>query len=218
MIHDFGIVWGERGLLMAGFANTVALSVLSGIVALVIGALLSTALMARARIVRMPAGGFVDAMRCVPFLLFAYLIYYGLPSAGINLDNWSSGLAALAIYHAAYVAEILRGAWTAQPREPIEAAQAFGFTGLRMFRRLILPPLVLAAGPVLGNQLILIIKDSAFLTIIALPELTHAASSIQSRRYVPFAAFISAVLLYWALCLMVEGGVSAIGRMAEERR
>ena len=70
----------------------------------------------------------------------------------------------------------------------------------------------------IGNQMIQIIKDSAFLTIIALPELTHAASSIQSRHYVPFAAFIMAVLLYWGLCLIVEAGVAAIGRMAEARR
>ena len=66
--------------------------------------------------------------------------------------------------------------------------------------------------------MIQIIKDSAFLTIIALPELTHAASSIQSRHYVPFAAFITAVLLYWGLCLIVEAGVSAVGRLAEARR
>jgi polar amino acid transport system permease protein len=82
----------------------------------------------------------------------------------------------------------------------------------------VLPPLMLSAGPVLGNQLILIVKDSAFLTIIALPELTHAASSIQSRHFIPFAAFIAAVLLYWALCLVVEAGVSAVGRRAEARR
>lgn len=218
MIHDFAIVWSERDVLLAGLANTVLLSVVSGVIALGAGALLSTVLMARSRVIAMTARSFVDAMRCVPFLLFAYIVYYGLPSFGIRLDNWSSGLAALAIYHAAYMAEILRGAWTAQPREPIEAGHAFGFFGFRLFRRVILPPLLLAAGPVLGNQVIQIVKDSAFLTIVALPELTHAASSIQSRRYVPFAAFISAVLLYWVLCLAVEAGVSAVGRLAEARR
>jgi len=77
---------------------------------------------------------------------------------------------------------------------------------------------MLASAPVVGNQVIQIVKDSAFLTIIALPELTHAASSIQSRHYVPFAAFITAVLLYWALCLVVEAGVSTVGRMAQARR
>jgi len=218
MIHDFGIVWSERALLLSGLANTAILSALSAVAALLLGAALTPALMARHAAVSWPARGFVDTMRCVPFLLFAYIVYYGLPSFGIRLDNWTSGLAALTLYNAAYMAEILRGAWAAQPREPIEAGVAFGFPELRLFRRIILPPLLLAAGPVLGNQMIQIIKDSAFLTVIALPELTHAASSIQSRHYVPFAAFITAVFLYWGLCLVIEAGVTTIGRVADIRR
>ncbi len=218
MIHDFGIVWGERSLLLGGLANTALLSVLAGVASLLLGFLLTPALMSPKPAIGRTARGFVDAMRCIPFLLFAYIVYYGLPSVGINFDNWSAGLVALTVYNAAYMAEILRGAWAAMPTEPIEAGTAFGFYGLRRFRRIILPPLVLAAGPVVGNQIIQIIKDSAFLTIIAVPELTHAASSIQSRHYVPFAAFIVAVLLYWGLCLVVEAGVGLVGRRAEARR
>ena len=218
MIHDFGIVWSERDLLLSGLGNTTILSVLSAIAALLIGFVLTPALMARQRAVGWIARGFVDGMRCVPFLLFAYIVYYGLPSLGIRLDNWTSGLVALTVYNAAYMAEILRGAWAAQPREPIEAGIAFGFSNIGLFRRIVLPPLLLAAGPVIGNQMIQIIKDSAFLTIIALPELTHAAASIQSRHYVPFAAFITAVFLYWGLCLVIEAGVSSIDRLAAVRR
>jgi polar amino acid transport system permease protein len=218
MIRDFGIVWSERSLLLSGLANTAILSILAAAAALVLGMALTPALMARQRAIAFTARAFVDGMRCVPFLLFAYIVYYGLPSLGLRFDNWTSGLVALIVYNTAYMAEILRGAWQAQPREPIEAGVAFGFPEVRLFRRIILPPLLLMAGPVIGNQMIQIIKDSAFLTIIALPELTHAASSIQSRRYVPFAAFITAVFLYWGLCLIVEAGVSSIGRLAEARR
>src|ERR1700733_9148148 len=218
MIHDFGIVWSERGLLLSGLGNTAILSVLSAVAALLIGFILTPALMSKRAHLAWAVGGFVDGMRCVPFLLLAYVVYYALPSLGLRLDNWTSGLAALTIYNAAYMAEILRGAWAAQPREPIEAGVAFGFSNLSLFRRIVLPPLLLSAGPIIGNQMIQIIKDSAFLTIIALPELTHAASSIQSRHYVPFAAFISAVFLYWLLCLLIEAGVSSIGRVAEARR
>jgi polar amino acid transport system permease protein len=218
MIHDFGIVWSERSLLLSGLGNTTILSILSATAALLLGFILTPALMSKQTWLAWIARGFVDGMRCVPFLLFAYIVYYGLPSLGLRLDNWTSGLAALAIYNAAYMAEILRGAWAAQPREPIEAGQAFGFSGLALFRRIVLPPLVLAAGPVIGNQMIQIVKDSAFLTIIALPELTHAASSIQSRHYVPFAAFITAVFLYWGLCLVIEAGVGSIDRLAAARR
>jgi polar amino acid transport system permease protein len=218
VIHDFGIVWDQRGLLMSGLANTALLSVIAAVVSLLLGSALTPAMMSRRRVVAGAARAFVDAMRCIPFLLFAYIVYYGLPSLGINFDNWSAGLMALMLYNTAYMAEILRGAWNSQPREPIEAGIAFGFSGARLFRRIILPPLLLSAGPVIGNQMIQIIKDSAFLTIIALPELTHAASSIQSRHYVPFAAFITAVFLYWGLCLIIEAGVGSIGRLADARR
>ena len=108
-------------------------------------------------------------IRGLPMLVILLFLYYGLPSLGLRFDNWSSGLVALIIYNTAYMAEILRGAWTAQPREPIEAGIAFGFSDARLFRRIILPPLLLSAGPVIGNQMIQIIKDSAFLTIIAIP-------------------------------------------------
>lgn len=218
MIHDFGIVWGERSLLLSGLANTAILSVLSAVAALLVGFVLTPALMSKQTWLAWTARSFVDGMRCVPFLLLAYIVYYGLPSLGLRLDNWTAGLAALTIYNAAYMAEILRGAWAAQPREPIEAGVAFGFSNLSLFRRIVLPPLLLAAGPVIGNQMIQIVKDSAFLTIIALPELTHAAASIQSRHYVPFAAFITAVFLYWGLCLIIEAGVSTVDRMAATRR
>ena len=218
MLNGFAIVWSERSLMLSGLANTVLLSVLGAICALLLGALLSTLLMRRQRAVALAARAFVDLARCTPFLLFAYLVYYGLPSLGVRLDSWGAGLAALVIYHAAYMAEILRGAWVAQPLAPIEAGLAFGYSGMRLFRRIVLPPLLLSAAPVVGNQVIQITKDSAFLTIITVAELTHAASSIQSRHYIPFAAFISAVLLYWLLCLMVEAGVAAVGRMADARR
>ncbi len=218
MIRDFGITWAHRGQLVNGLFNTVWLSLSAAALAFLIGCLLAMALMARAPGLAAVARTFVDAMRCVPFLLFAYLVYYGLPSVGIRFTNFGAGLIALTLYNAAYMAELLRGAWSGLPREMLEAGHAFGFTGGSLFRRIVLPPVILAAIPMIGNQLIQIIKDSAFLTIIAVPELTHEASSIQATYFVPFAAFVTAVLLYWVLCMVVETAVGAVGRLAESRR
>jgi len=218
VIGEFAIVWQQRSLLLDGFATTLTISLLAGVASLGLGALLSTALMSPRLVVAGAATALVDAMRCVPFLLFAYLIYYGLPSLGLRLSNWSSGLAALVIYHTAYMAELLRGAWRELPAETIEAGRAYGFHGLGLFRRVILPPIVSAALPTLSNQVIQIIKDSAFLTIIAVTELTHAATSIQASYFVPFASFLAAVLLYWLLCLAVEALVSVAGVRAQAWR
>ena len=218
MIRDFGITWAHRDQLLNGLVNTVWLSLSAAALAFALGALVATILMARTRPLALAARYVVDAMRCVPFLLFAYLVYYGLPSLGIRFTNFGAGLIALTLYNTAYMAELMRAAWAGLPREMIEAGHAFGFVGLSLFRRIILPPVIFAAIPMIGNQLIQIIKDSAFLTIIAVPELTHEASSIQATYFVPFAAFVTAVLLYWMLCVVVEAAVATVGRMAEARR
>ncbi len=93
-----------------------------------------------------------------------------------------------------------------------------GFHGWRLLTRIILPPVVLDAVPMLGNQMIQVIKDSAFLVIITVQELTYAANEIQATYYVPFASFVCAILFYWILCLGVEGGVRSLLRVAEVRR
>jgi polar amino acid transport system permease protein len=218
MMQGWVILWQHRDLLVDGFLTTLWLAALSAVMSLALGSLLAMALMARRPLVARVSSALVDAMRCVPFLLFAYIIYYGLPSIGLRFSNWSSGLFALIVYNTAYMAELLRGAWRGLPVEMIEAGHAFGFHGLKLARRIILPPVILAAVPMLGNQVIQIIKDSAFLTIIAVEELTHAATVIQQTYFLPFASFVSALLLYWLLCVGVEQLVRWVGVRAEARR
>ncbi|MGC9270194.1 amino acid ABC transporter permease [Acidiphilium sp.] len=157
----------------------------------------------------------IDLMRCVPFLLFLYLIYYGLPAWHITLDPLMAGIVSLTLYNAAYFAELLRAAWVQIPHEQIEAGHAFGYHGLRLLRRIIFKPLFMIALPTLGNQTIQIIKDSAFLVIITVEELTYSANELQATYYIPFASFVCAGLLYWMLCLIVEFGVRASLRHAD---
>jgi polar amino acid transport system permease protein len=211
------IVWQQRGVMLSGLLTTLELSVIGAILAAILGMVIFAALINRARPLRYAAVALVDAMRCVPFMLFCYLLYYGLPSAGITLDNFTVGIVALSIYHASYMAELLRGAWKELPKDTVDAGVAFGFHGFGLLR-IILPPVVIAAVPMLGNQFIQIIKDSAFLVIIAVEELTFSANAIQSIYYVPFASFICAVLCYWVLCLIVEGGVSVFTAKTALRR
>jgi len=218
MMHEFQVVWEHKDLMLSGLQMTVVLTLISGVASLVLGLAISTMMVKRDTRLAMCLRLLIDLLRCTPFLLAAYFIYYGLPVAGIVLTSWSAGLLTLIVYHSAYMAEIWAAAWTALPKESIDAGHAFGYSGLSLFRRIVLPSLVLNSAGVLGNQVIQIIKDSAFLTVISIAELTHAASQIQSEYFVPFAAFLVAMLLYWALCLLIELGVSAIGRMADARR
>ncbi len=216
--HGIEVLWEQREALLAGFGTTIAIAAASAIGAGALGLMLFVVLISRIRALAVPLIWLIDLMRCVPFMLFCYLIYYGLPSFGITIDNLMAGVVALTIYNAAYIAELLRGGFVALPREGIEAGQAFGFHGWRLVARIILPPVLLSSIPMLGNQMVQIIKDSAFLVIIAVQELTFAANEIQATYYVPFASFVCAMLLYWLLCLAIEGGVRAVVTMAEARR
>lgn len=218
MIQDFATVFAHADRLLDGLVNTVLLTLVGASLALVLGAATAVLLLSPNRAVRLASRGLVDLMRCVPFLMLTYLVYYGLPRLGLRLDNWTAGLTSIVIYNTAYMAEIVRSIWVRLDRGGIEAATAYGFHGYRLYRRIIFPQIGLAASPMIGNQLIQIIKDTAFLTIITVPELTHAATGIQAQYFVPFATFIVAVLIYWALCMLVEAGVFMVERLAEIRR
>ncbi|MDB5990333.1 MAG: polar amino acid transporter permease [Herbaspirillum sp.] len=218
ILDDFMIVWSQRATVAEGFLNTMELVVFASVLSLLLGALVTPMLMSRRTAVVRLATAYVDAMRCVPFLLFVYLIYFGLPSLGLRLSSWWSGALALVLYNAAYMAELLRGAWQKLPDSMIEAGLAYGFTGFTLLRRIVLPPVILRAVPMIGNQLIQILKDSAFLTVIAVSELTHELTSIQSTYFIPFASFLTAVLLYWGICVLIEGAVTLLNRLAEERK
>lgn len=217
-MNEFAIVWQHRDLLLIGFENTLIIVALGATGALALGILLTIPLMSsRPGIVALGAA-YVDSMRCVPFLLFVYLIYFGFPTFGIQFDNWWAGVVALILYNAAYMAELLRAAWKNLPKEAIEAGHAFGFTGWGLFRRIIIPPVLYSSLPLIGNQLVQIVKDSAFLTVIAVAELTHEATSLQTTYFVPFASFVAAVFLYWVTCMTIESGVAFANRLAEDRR
>lgn len=198
------ILWNELPQFAIGLGNTLWLCALSMLLSLLLGALLMVPLMSRSKLVSSAAQALIDAGRCIPFLLLTYLVYFALPSIGLVVDKWSAALITLVAYNTIYMAEILRAGWVHLPVGQTDAAHAFGYTGFKLFRRIILPQVLIAVGPVIGNQLIQLIKDSAFLSIITVPELTFAANFVQSYYFVPFESFLFATLLYWALCGGVE--------------
>lgn len=217
-LHSLLVLWQERGLLLGGLARTIEIAAISTVLAGLLGLVLFAGLLARQRAIGTAITAMIDLMRCVPFMLFCYLIYYGLPYCGVFIDSLTAGILSLTLYNAAYVAVLLKGAWTQLPRDTVEAGTAFGFHGWRLLWRIVIPPVLTIAVPMLGNQVIQVIKDSAFLVIITVQELTYAANEVQATYYIPFASFICAMLFYWLLCLSVEGGVRLMLRRAGARR
>ncbi|TBV03232.1 ABC transporter permease subunit [Phytopseudomonas dryadis] len=211
------ILWAERAQLLSGFATTLALFVGAAVGAFILAALLLPLLEGRITPARRLLRSLIDGVRLLPFLVLLYLLYYGLPLLGVRLDAWVAGYVALILYHGLYITEILRGARTVLPKGQADAARAHGYATGGLYRRILLPQLVLGSAPMLGNQLVICLKDTAFLTFITVIELTGAATAIQSTHFIPIQAFVVAVGFYWLISLAIEALTRALGRCAAKR-
>lgn len=216
-MNQWAIIWSARDSFIAGLIATLELFILAAVVGLAIGIVLCYLTEYQKRWLNRVIIGFVSLMRAIPFLILAYLLYYGLPEVGISMDAWSAGLVALMIYHGAYFFEILRSQRRVFSAGYIEAAVAQGFSRYQIYRRIILPNIISSALPLLGNQLIICLKDTAFLSIITVQEITAAANSVQATWFIPFNAFIVAIALYWAISILLELLIKRLSALGARR-
>nr|WP_163501872.1 amino acid ABC transporter permease [Halomonas socia] len=216
-MSNWEILWLERAQFIDGFISTLEIFGLSISVAFVIGCGMLYMLEGAKPRLEVPLRIFVDSMRMLPFLILVYLLYYGLPSFGIRLNAWWAGVGALAVYHGCYFAEIFRGVRQTFSPGQVEAARACGFNTGKMFLRLILPQIIMRARPLIGNQLIYALKDTAFLVIITVRELTAAANSLSGTYFIPTEAFVVVIGCYWLVSMSMELIIKQCGRFSAKR-
>lgn len=210
------VVWESRDVFLWA-ANTLSLVLGCLLLSIPIGILGAVVLTEAPDPLRRLFAEAVDLLRCVPFLLLAYVVYYGLPELGLRLDPWWAGLMSLTVYTTAYLAEIFRAAFRAVAPDNIEAAHAFGLSRSLIYRRIILPQVAITAAPVIGNQVITTIRDSALLMIITVQELTFAANFVSANHFTPFEPFAAAVGLYLLMSFVIEAGVRRMERVRKLR-
>ncbi len=214
---DWITVWLNIDRIALGFGTTIFFFLFATVTAFVLGCLVVFLYEGEENIFKKAMRFCLDILRTLPFLIVLYILYYGLPQVGIRLNAWVAGLIALSLYHAAYYAEILRGARIALPTGQIESAKAHGYTSAKMFYRILLPQMVLRSGPLFGNQLVGCLKDTAFLSIITIYELTAAANDLQQVHFIPLQAFVVVIALYWSISLVIERFLRGLGKYAKHR-
>ena len=129
------------------------------------------------------------------------------------LDPIPCGLIGLTIYSAAYYSEIFRAGYAAVPRGHVEAAECLGLTRLQAIRRIQIPEMALIVLPPSINLAVILLKESAVLSIITVPELTATVSAIGSQQYAFLEAIFLLAVIYWVI-VEVTG---RLGRLAEQR-
>ncbi|KTT46834.1 amino acid ABC transporter permease [Pseudomonas oryzihabitans] len=147
---------------------------------------------------------YISFFRGTPLLVQLFVIYYGLPELGVQLDPLPAALIGFSLNMAAYTAEIIRSAIGAIDRGQWEAAASIGMTPLQTLRRAILPQALRIALPPLGNSFIALVKDTSLAATIQVPELFRQAQLITARTFEIFSLYLAAALLYWILASLLS--------------
>lgn len=222
------IGFGEGGWgfdLVRALAMTVCVAASGYFTACVLGAIAAAAALSGSWVLRLLADTYATVLRGVPDILVIYLFYFGSSSvvgwiAGffgasgfIGVPAFLTGTAALAVVAGAYLSEVFRGAVQVLPRGEVEAGRAFGMPPLLLFRRIVLPQALRLALPGMGNVWLLVLKESALVSIIGLVELMRQAQIGAGSTRQPFTFYLAAAALY----LVVTGVSGELFRRAEIR-
>ncbi len=200
-------------LLISGLVTTVRICAFACVIAVGLGLVLALLLAARAAAVRWLARGYVEIMRGTPILVILFLLYYGGPSFGLMLDAEPVGIIGLGFYGAAYFAEIFRAGFQSIPQGQIEAARMVGLKRGQIVRRIQIPQMLALVTPPSVNQIIILVKESAVLSIITVAELTKNATQMANETFAVVEPFLAVALLYWLLIEAISRG----GRWIEGR-
>jgi cystine transport system permease protein len=147
---------------------------------------------------------YVSCMRGTPLLVQLFVIYFGLPSIGIQFDPISAGILGLSLNVGAYLSETIRGAINGVEHGQWNAARSLGLTQAQTLRYIIGPQALRLAVPSLSNSLISLIKDTSLVSVIAVGELMLATKEVIATTFQPFPLYLAAAGIYWAMSASFE--------------
>ncbi len=150
---------------------------------------------------------YIEVMRYTPLLIQIYLLYFGLPLVGLVFPAFACGVLALMLQHGAFLAEVFRAAIESIPQGQWWAGRSIGLTKRRVFTRIILPQAMAKVFAPLGNQMVLLAKDTSLLAAIGVGELTLTSKMIVERSAATFDVFVAVGLLYLVLTTVI--GIAA---------
>lgn len=158
-------------------------------------------------------GAYVEVFRGTPFLIQLFLLYFGGPYAGLSLDAIPAGVLGLSVYGAAYFSEIFRTGFEAVPRGHVEAGECVGLNRAQIVRRILLPEMTMLVLPASVNMSVILLKETAVMSVITVPELTLTISAIGTEFYAFVESLFLLALFYWGLVEICGW----LGRIGEQR-
>ena len=213
MSFDWSAVLETLPLLLQAGLVTVEVSVLSVALACLLAPPLAIARLIGPPPVRFLVAALVEMVRGLPPLVVIIFIYFALPSIGVVLNGFWTGVAALTIIAAVYAIEIVRSAIESLGRGQEEAALALGFSTWRTYFELLLPQAFRRILPPLTNELANVVKASALLSVISVHEISQVGQALIFETFVVVEILVQMAVLY----LVIVGALMAVSRALEHR-
>lgn len=195
-----------------GWRTTLWLTMTSFALAVLVGLVLASFRVSPIRPLRLAAAVYVEVVRNTPLTVHLVLLFFGLPKLGILLGPKTTAILGLAIYTAAFVAEILRAGINTVGRGQIEAARSLGLGFTAVLQLVVLPQALRSTVAPLGSQLSALVRNSALAYTISVLDIMGRTDRLITEFARPIPLLAGAALAYYTLTIPLAFGINALDK------
>jgi len=182
--------------LLKGAAVSIQIAALSCIIGLTLGVVVGLTQSGKGTFLKILATIYVTLFRGTPMLIQLLFAFFVLPEIGISLPAFWIAVITIGLNSGAYVSQIIRAGIKSVSKGQLEAAKVLGFSKIQITRYILLPQAIRTVIPALGNEFIILIKDSSLASIITVVELTKQGERIISATLNALPIYTGVALLY----------------------
>ena len=203
------VVDGRWQWFVSGLGYTLLISLFSVLLGLVIGILMALMRLSKSKILRAVSGIYIDIIRGTPTMVQLLIIYFVI-FANVHIDKWVVGFIAFGINSGAYIAEIVRGGILSVNTGQTEAGRSLGMTHKQTMASIVMPQAMKNILPALGNEFVVLIKETAVIGMIANIDLVGAARKVQSLTYDYLIPLLSIAVIYYVVIKIISTLLSKV--------
>lgn len=203
---NFSFIFEYYPYFITGTINTVILAFFTVLFGVAIGIIIALMKISKYKILKFLASAYIEFIRGTPLIVQIFIVYYGLPIKfpeitvmGLEMERFIPGIIALSINSGAYVAEIFRAGIQAIDKGQTEAARSLGLTQTMAMRYIILPQAIRNILPALGNEFVVVIKESSVVYIIGIAELMFSSTLVRGATYIALEPLLVTAAIYFVL-------------------
>ncbi len=211
---QWNVIWQNWELFLQGMLLTIQITAVATVFGLIIGMIMAGLQLMKNRVINSIIQVYIEVIRNTPFLVQLFFFYFGLPTLGIRVEAYQAALIALTINIGAYATEIVRAGIESIQKGQLEAGRSLGLSGFQIFLYVILKPALMTVYPALTSQFILIMLNTAVISIISVQELSYQAKYLQSRTFRNFEIYFFVTFLYLILAYAFRFSFDLISKVA----